>query len=82
MVVIAVEAVEAVGGCIIVTAFAFRRLALLVGGRRFRVDRPGGRFRLDAVDQIAGFLARADVHVPHSHARLYLGVVRFICIQI
>jgi hypothetical protein len=46
------------------------------------VDRPGGRFRLDAVDQIAGFLARADVHVPHSHARLYLGVVRFIIIQI
>jgi hypothetical protein len=82
VVVIAVEAVEAVGGCIFVTAFAFRRLALLVGGRRGRVDRPGGRLRLDAVDQIAGFLARADVHVPHSHARLVVGVVRFIIVQI
>jgi hypothetical protein len=46
------------------------------------VDRPGGRLRLDAVDQIAGFLARADVHVPHSHARLVVGVVRFIIVQI
>jgi hypothetical protein len=46
------------------------------------VDRPGGRFHLDAVDQVAGFLARADVHVPHSRARLYLGVVRFFIIQI
>ena len=81
MVVIAVEAVF-VEGCIGLVALAFRRLALLVGGRRGRVDRPGGRFRLDAVDQVAGFLARADVHVPPVRARLYLGVVRFIIIQI